>query len=312
MHRSLAVLILAACSKNAEPPPAVGSASSPPSPPIAVADAAPPVATCIVRDNVDPVWVTPQVVELCSAEGASRSCWHFDIATKKIEARASLDAHAASPHASVTGHPDGTYTVCSATSQCSTATPKLTHTEQEVLAVNADATVVARIPDSGILELYDAVTWKLLAAIAPWRTEMGRSIAAATFAGPNVIAFAHASPVSSQGKIFTLRGKLVGAIGDKDFTQDEAASWPADGTTWLFKQIDRTRLIAVDVATGRRVGTYDVAPLAPGTEDDNVTAAGVAADADTIVYVSGSGVVGVIPRRPAPSRSSRRRSARSS
>jgi hypothetical protein len=263
----------------------------------------PPAAHCIVRDAndiVDSVAITPATVDFCSGEDAARTCWHVDVGTKRVEGRPIKEKSDASPAApsGVTRNTDGSVTICTPSAQCSTVTPKITIGETDALGTNADGTILVRDPNERAVELYDVPTWKRRAKIAPWKTAMGNPapLPEWTFAGPNIIAWANATPVSSKGRIFTLAGKLVGEIGDKAFTQNVADSWDAQGTTWLFKQLDAPRLIAVDVTTGKLVRTYQLAQMAANTNDPTVGAAGVATTGDAIIYLAHSGVVGVIAR----------------
>ncbi len=297
MHRSLFVLILAACSHASEAPPPspTGSASVVVTP--VLADAASPLATCVVRDNVDQATITPAAVDFCAGEGASRSCWHVDIATKHVEGR-SVTAKHDDPMPAQTDMlgSNGTLTLCTAAKKCSTVTPAIKVGSTDQLGTNADATILARLPELGSLELYDTATWKRLAKITPWKTPMGAAISAWTFAGPNIIVWENFTPVSSKPRIFTLAGKLVAEVGDRDFGVNVEDSWAAEGTTRLFKQLDGTKLLAVDVASGKLLKTYDLAPLALATNDTLVMPSGEASSADTIVYLATAGVVGIIDR----------------
>ena len=297
MYRSLFVLILAACSQKSEPsPPSTTGPGSAVATPV-LADATRPIATCMVRDNVDSATITPTAVDFCVGEGAPRSCWHIDIATKHVEGRPITAKRDDGDSAmNVTPAANGALTICTATKKCSTITPTFKIHEDDRFGANAGATILVRLPAESSLELYDIATWKQIAKIAPWKTPMGAAISDWTFAGPNIIAWENLTPVSSKPRIFTLAGKLVAEVGDHDFTVNVEDSWAAEGTTRLFKQLDGTRLLAVDVASGKLLKTYDLAPLASLTNDAMVAPYGVASAPDTIVYLAGAGVVAVIAR----------------
>jgi hypothetical protein len=139
------------------------------------------------------------------------------------------------------------------------------------------------------------------AMIIGWKNKMSDghpgTIDDLTFTGNRVIVWVHATPVSSEGRVFDLDGRQLGVLGPPRFAVlVESGGWHVGGSSWAFKGEVAT-LVTYDSHDGKQA-TYDLKPLTTGDNWAPELLA-LAGTRDRIVVVM-SGfppVVGVIDRR---------------
>lgn len=246
----------------------------------------------------------------CHGPDGARACWTVDLATGTYAARPDTPAAGPVPIVPPTAevNPDGTVKLCATPDpvSCTTFTPKRKADINGGASVSADLSLVAvGNARQTSIDLYEVATGKRRATIKSWKTAMGNPapLDPPTFAGDRLILWAHASPVSSAARIYTLQGKRLGNVGDKHFTLNPDGAHHLDGTQWAFKQLDGPTLIVVDVKTGKQVRRFDLRPLSqvPPSPDNYelFETAAIGLRAQQIAYVTASGipVVGLLDRK---------------
>ncbi|MCE9577476.1 MAG: hypothetical protein K8W52_30285 [Deltaproteobacteria bacterium] len=306
---SLLVLSVMACARaepeaTRDPAPLPGKRPPPPRPQPACAT---PVGD---GSTVDDAHITGDTVTLCHGADAGRACWSVDLASGAYTPRKNVASGGPVPVVPPTAsvNDDGTVKLCASPdpTSCTIFTPKRKADINGGASVSADlSTVAVGNASQTSIDIYDVATGKKRVTIKSWKTEMGNPapLDAPTFAGDRLIMWAHASPVSSAARIYTLKGKRLASVGDKNFTLNPDGAYHLDGTQWAFKQLDGPTLIVVDVKTGKQVKRYDLRPLSqlPKSPDNyelfELGALGLRGN--DIVYVTASGipVVGLLDRK---------------
>jgi hypothetical protein len=263
---------------------------------------APALATCAtaVHDNamLDSVDIGADAVALCHGQDAGRTCWSVDLATGAYTPRPVTPVPepqgAAFQPASVTD--DGAIKLCTsaAPTSCTIFTPPVKSELGMGTSTNADHSLVAVLGAEGTrFTIYDVATGKKRTTVKAWKTSMGSPAPfdPPVFAGDRLIAWIHATPVSSAARIFTLAGKKVGDVGPRDFTGGDYLSWRLDDRQWAFKQLDAAKLIVVDLKSAKTRQTFKLGALAthPAVQGEMgalFEVSGIAVRGDQIVYPS--------------------------
>jgi hypothetical protein len=320
MRSTLALaLLLGACGDATPSPPSPVAPPSTTAAPITAVNAAtalpPPCIVSGSEPTLDSVSVSDRELDFC-AEGdrvpkQPRVCFRVDLAsgeyrTAPLRARpptrqpervtgswASMDEH-------------GVH-LCSPDSppdpDCRTLTPvgyDLGIASE--IACNTDGTRFIACHTGGCesLEIRDGVDGKVVLSIRPWNTEMGSpaSFRMGFFAGDLVLALIADTPVTSEGRLFDVRGKLLLKLGQVA----EHAPHSLGNDRWAIETWEARQLVVLDAKRGRSA-TYSLRPTVPDAMDaSNPLVATAAARADggiTVLFAHGlSGTVALFTSDP--------------
>lgn len=110
------------------------------------------------------------------------------------------------------------------------------------------------------IHVLDLASGGELATIAPWDTPMGKPafFQSVRFVDETVLATISYSPVSSQSRLYDVRGKLLAQIGGREGELDESAV-PLGAHRWAFGTFGADKVFVLDVATGKTLATIATA-----------------------------------------------------
>ena len=235
----------------------------------------------------------------CVGDGSAQ-CFAFDVGTGKLETLAAPPAPSPSPaaHATVT-NPD--LQICRA-ADCKVITPQVLPNASKLhAATTADgAFAVILLGDAehgrGYAEIWDVAKSRRTAAFFYARGEfrcgevamVGDSIyvSASTCNGP-----------AARAALYTLRGRKIANVGNKEFGSYGNAQVQVAGTTWAFLEENGSRLVLQDVAKGKVIRTIDTSPL--WTPDGSTSATAIGNPGESALLKLGDGRLAIVAGTPA-------------
>ena len=201
-------------------------------------------------------------VQFCLGS-AEKHCFAFDLGTSTLTRMKTAPEILAVTARIETTNPK--LEVCTGT-ECTSLTPKVLAGVAPLLATtNAAGTVaVVLLGDAaggkGYAEVWDVALTKRLSSFKYARGEFRCGEVAMTGDSIYLSASTCGAP-GARGALYTLKGKKIANVGNKDFGTFGGAFTLIEGTTWGFLEENGNRIAIQDVAKGKVIRTIDLSPL---------------------------------------------------
>lgn len=202
-------------------------------------------------------------VQFCLGS-AEKDCFAFDLGTATLTRMKTAPATNAMTSARIeTTNPK--LEVCTG-SECTSLTPKVLAGVAPLHATtNAAGTIaVVLLGDAaggkGYAEVWDVAGTKRLSSFKYARGEFRCGEVAMTGDSIYLSASTCGAP-GARGALYTIKGKKIANVGNKDFGTFGGAFTLIEGTTWAFLEENATRIAIQDVAKGKVIRTIDLSPL---------------------------------------------------
>jgi hypothetical protein len=202
-------------------------------------------------------------VQFCLGS-AEKDCFAFDLGTSTLTRMKSAPEAIAVTSARIeTTNPK--LEVCTG-SECTSLTPKVLAGVAPLHATtNATGTIaVVLLGDAaggkGYAEVWDVALTKRLSSFKYARGEFRCGEVAMTGDSIYLSASTCGAP-GARGALYTIKGKKIANVGNKDFGTFGGAFTLIEGTTWGFLEENGNRIAIQDVAKGKVIRTIDLTPL---------------------------------------------------
>jgi hypothetical protein len=267
-----------------------------------------PSNACIVRGSwpaLDSINIDEHEIDLCAEDVVHephqpRACFQVDLDTGRYRPTQTRPRRPAHEPEHVTGAwasiDDAGVHICPPSGPCRTLRPPGVELGQvSEVATNSDGSrfLVCHSGGCDPLDIRDSATGLRIETIPPWKTGMGdpASFQAAYFAGDRILGLVGDTPVSSDGRLFDARGKLLLKLGELAEHEPHALG----GDRWAIETWEARELLIVDDHS-RLTARYPLRPPIAESIDGSIPlVAAVAARADGgLSVVLAHDVVGVI------------------
>jgi len=299
--RALAVALLVGCGGKAPVTTPAQTVATP-----VMAPAAPVRPPCIQPPEADGK-ITHAIgieggVQFCLGAGAGE-CFAFDLGTATLTRMKTAPSATEATGARIEAT-NPKLEVCTG-ADCTSLTPKVLAGVAPLHATtNAAGTVaVVLLGDAaagkGYAEVWDVAKAKRLSSFKYARGEFKCGEVAMTGDTIFLSASACGAP-GARGALYSLKGKKIANVGNKDFGTYGTASTLIEGTTWGFLEESGNRVAIQDVAKGKVIRTIDLSPL--WSPDGKKLKGAMGSPGESAIVSLGNGKVAVIAGSPSTGR----------